>query len=159
MALAIIMILYVSVGVLAAVGSMYLSYRFVPVRFEAALYGGFLIFIAAFYLAFTSYFGDESAWRLETTAIVAFAILACLGIKFPILLVAGYALHGAWDLLHEVHQHSGADVFGGRQSTQVPLAYGAFCATFDLAVATYIVYRRNDWLAAWASSGIKNIAA
>jgi hypothetical protein len=86
MALAIIMILYLSVGVLAAVGSMYLSYRFVPVRFEVAVYGVFLIFIAAFYLAFTSYFGDESAWRLETTAIVAFATLACLGIKFPILL-------------------------------------------------------------------------
>jgi hypothetical protein len=148
MALAIIMILYVSVGVLAAVGSMYLSHRFVPARFESAFYGVFLIFIAAFYLAFTSYFGDESAWRLETTAVVVFAILGCLGIRLPILLIAGYVLHGAWDLLHEIHQHSGADVFVGRQSTQVPLAYGAFCATFDWAVAMYFVYRRNDWVAA-----------
>ncbi|CAA0112797.1 DUF6010 family protein [Zhongshania aliphaticivorans] len=148
MALAIIMILYVSIGVLAAVGSMYLSYRFVPVRYESALYSVFLVFIAAFYLAFTSYFGDESAWRLETTAVVVFAILGCLGIRLPILLIAGYALHGAWDLLHEIHQHSGADVFVGRQATQVPLAYGAFCATFDLAVAAYLVYRRKAWLAA-----------
>lgn len=158
MALAIIMILYVSVGVLAAVGSMYLSRRFVPARFESALYGAFLIFIAAFYLAFTSYFGDESAWRLETTAVVLFAILGCLGIRLPILLIGGYALHGTWDLFHEIHQHSGIDLFGGRQSTQVPLAYGAFCATFDLAVAVYFVYRRNDWIAAWASSRAKNIS-
>ena len=143
MALAIIMILYVSVGVLAAVGSMYLSHRFVPARFESAFYGVFLIFIAAFYLAFTSYFGDESA-------VVVFVILGCLGIRLPILLIAGYVLHGAWDLLHEIHQHSGADVFVGRQSTQAPLAYGAFCATFDWAVAMYFVYRRNDWVAARA---------
>ncbi|MBW2940761.1 DUF6010 family protein [Zhongshania aquimaris] len=150
MALAIIMILYVSVGVLAAVGSMYLSHRFVPARFESALYGAFLIFIAAFYLAFTSYFGDQSAWRLETTAVVVFAVLGCLGIRLPILLIAGYALHGAWDLLHEIHQHSGTNVFAGRQATQVPLAYGAFCATFDWAVAMYFVCRRNAWVAARA---------
>ena len=157
MALAIIMILYASAGILAAVGSMYLSHRFVPVRFEATLYGVFLIVIAVFYLAFTSYFVDELAWRLETTAVVVFAVLGCLGIRLPILLIAGYALHGAWDLLHEIHQHSGTNVFAGRQATQVPLAYGAFCATFDLAVAAYLVYRRKEWLVAWSSSRAKKV--
>jgi MFS-type transporter involved in bile tolerance (Atg22 family) len=67
MALAIIMILYVSIGALSAVGSMYLSHRFVPARFESSVYGLFLIPIAAFYLVFTSYFGDAAAgvskWR------------------------------------------------------------------------------------------------
>ena len=157
MALAIIMILYASAGILAAVGSMYLSHRFVPVRFEATLYGVFLIVIAVFYLAFTSYFGDELAWRLETTAVVVFAVLGCLGIRLPILLIAGYALHGAWDLLHEIHQHSGTNVFAGRQATQVPLAYGAFCATFDLAVAVYLAYRRKEWLVAWSSLRAKKV--
>jgi hypothetical protein len=151
MALAIIMTLYVSIGALSAVGSMYLTHRFVPVRFEAAAYGLFLIPIAAFYLAFAAYFGDEAAWSLEAAVVVGFAVLGCLGTRLPMVLVAGYALHGAWDLLHEIHAHVGSDVFGGRQSTQIPLAYGAFCATYDWAVAVYFVYRRGQWITAWAS--------
>jgi hypothetical protein len=63
MALAVIMSLYVGIGALAAVGSMYLSHRFVSARFEAGLYGLFLIPIAAFYLVFASYFGDAAAWK------------------------------------------------------------------------------------------------
>ncbi|WP_448505765.1 DUF6010 family protein [Immundisolibacter sp.] len=151
MALAIIMSLYVSIGALAAVGSMYLTHRSVPARFEAAVYGVFLIPIAAFYLAFASHFGDEAAWNLETVAVVGFAVLGCLGTRLPVVLVVGYVLHGAWDVLHEIHAHVGSDVFLGRQSTQIPLAYGAFCATYDWAMAVYFLYRRGAWVAAWAS--------
>jgi hypothetical protein len=151
MALALIMILYVSIGALSAVGSMYLSHRFVPARFESALYGLFLIPIAAFYLAFTAYFGDAAAWDLEMAAVIGFTFLSGLGTRLPVVLVAGYALHGAWDLLHEIHAHLGSDVFAGRQSTQIPLAYGAFCATYDWAMAGYFLYRRSQWIAAWAA--------
>jgi hypothetical protein len=149
--LAIIMSLYVSIGALSAVGSISLTRRFVPVRFEAAVYGLFLIAIAAFYLAFTSYFGDEAAWTLEMMAVVGFAVLGCLGTRLPVVLAAGYALHGAWDLMHELHAHTGFDIFGGRPSTQIPLAYGAFCATFDWSMASYFLYRRGQWITAWAS--------
>ena len=145
MALAIIMTLYVSIGALAAVGSMYLTYRFVPAKFEAAFYGLFLILIAAFYLAFASYFGSAAAWPLETTAVAAFAVLGVLGSRLPAALVAGYALHGAWDLMHELHAHLGADMFMGRQSTPIPLAYGAFCATFDWVISGYFLRRRGRW--------------
>ena len=65
MAFAIIMVWYVSIGALAAAGSMYISQRFVPAKHEATLYGLFLIAIAAFYLACTSYLGDAAAWSLE----------------------------------------------------------------------------------------------
>jgi len=151
MALAIIMVWYVSIGALAAAGSMYLTHRFVPVKYEATLYGLFLIAIAAFYLACTSYFGDAAAWSLEIVAVLAFAVMGLLGTRLPIVLIAGYALHGGWDLLHEVQAHTQVDVFGGRAATKIPLAYGAFCATFDWAMAVYFVYRRRHWIAAWKS--------
>jgi hypothetical protein len=151
MALAIIMVWYTGIGALAAAGSMYLSHRFVPAKHEATLYGLFLIAIAAFYLACTSYFGDAAAWSLEGVAVLAFAVMGCLGTRMPFVLMAGYALHGGWDLWHEVQAHVQVDVLGGREGTEIPLAYGAFCATFDWAMVVYFVYRRRDWVAAWKS--------
>jgi len=149
MALLIIMIWYVGIGVLSAAGSTYLSRQFVPVKHEATLYGLLLIPVAAVYLAFTSYFGDAAAWNLETVAVLAFAVMGCVGTRVPVVLMAGYALHGGWDLWHEVQAHMQVDVFGGREATNIPLAYGAFCATFDWAVVTYFAYRRRHWVAAW----------
>lgn len=149
MALAIITIWYIGIGALAAVGSIHLSQRFVPARHEATVYGLFLIAIAGFYLACTAYFGNEAAWSTETVAALAFAVMGCVGTRVPALLIAGYALHGGWDLLHEVQAHMHVDVFAGREATNIPLAYGAFCTTFDFAVAVYFVYRRGQWAAAW----------
>ena len=122
MALAIIMVWYASIGALAATGAMYLSHRFVPVKHEATLYGLFLIAIAAFYLACTAYFGDPAAWRLETVAVLAFAVMGCVGTRVPVVLIAGYTLHGGWDLLHELQAHVQVDFFGGRAATKIPLA-------------------------------------
>ena len=151
MALAIIILWYVGIGVLAATGSIYLTYSFVPARFESALYGLFLIPVAALYLAFTTCLGQPPAWSLEMQAVAAFIVLGCFGMRFPRVLAAGYALHGAWDLMHELHAHLGTDLFGGRESTPIPLAYGAFCAAFDWAMAAYFVYRRGAWIASWSS--------
>jgi hypothetical protein len=127
MALAIIMVWYVSIGALAAAGSMSLTHRFLPARHEATLYGLFLIPIAAFYLACTAYFGDTAAWSLEAVAVLAFAAMGCLGTRVPLVLMAGYAL------------------------PKIPLAYGAFCAAFDWAMVVYFSYRRRHWGAAWKS--------
>jgi hypothetical protein len=151
MALAIIMVWYAGIGALAAAGSMYLSHRYLPAKHEATLYGLCLIAIAAFYLACTSYFGDAAAWSLETVAALAFAVMGCVGTRVPVVLIAGYALHGGWDMLHEVQAHMQVDVFGGREATKIPLAYGAFCTTFDWVIAVYFVYRRGHWVAAWKS--------
>jgi hypothetical protein len=68
-----------------------------------------------------------------------------------VVLIAGYALHGGWDLLHEIQAHTQVEVFGGRAATQIPLAYGAFCTTFDWVIPVYFGYRRRHWAAAWKS--------
>jgi hypothetical protein len=82
--------------------------------------------------------------------VAAFTVLGLLGMRFAAPLIVGYALHGAWDLLHELHAHLGTDTFGGRTPTEIPLAYGAFCATFDWIVAVYFYLRRDQWRAARA---------
>jgi hypothetical protein len=151
MTLALIMVWYASIGGLAAVGAMYLSHRFLPARHEATLYGLFLSAIAGFYLVCTGYFGDSAAWGLEGGAVVAFAVMGCLGTRVPLVLMAGYALHGGWDLLHEIQAHVRVEVFGGQDATRVPLAYGTFCAVFDWAMVAYFVFRHRQWLAAWKS--------
>jgi hypothetical protein len=147
MALAIIFTLYVTIGVLAAAGSIHLSQKFLPARFEPVFFGLFLLAIAGFYLAFTAYFGAADAWGLETGAVAAFALAGIAGTRIPALLIAGYAVHGAWDLLHELHAHLGTDLFQGRPSTEIPLAYGAFCAAYDWCMAAYFLSRRHHWSA------------
>lgn len=153
MALAIIVALYVSIGLMAAAGCVLLAQRFLPTKWEQPFFAAFLIPIAGFYLAFTSYFGNEAAWSLEGAGVAAFTVLGLLGTRFVTPLVVGYALHGAWDFLHELHAHLGTDPFGGRVATEIPLAYGAFCATFDGFVAAYFVLRREAWKAARAAGG------
>jgi hypothetical protein len=145
---AVILSLYLTIGLMSAAGSIYISQKILPARFEAVFFGLFLIPIAGFYLAFTAYFGATEAWGLETAAVGVFAVLGCLGTRIPVLLIAGYALHGVWDLLHEVHAHLGVDAFGGGRSTPTPLAYGVFCATYDWCMAAYFHSRRAQWSAA-----------
>jgi hypothetical protein len=65
------------------------------------------------------------------------------------VLIIGYLLHGVWDALHEIHAHGRSDVFGGQWATDLPLAYGAFCASYDWCMAAYFYTRRSQWRAAW----------
>jgi hypothetical protein len=149
MALSVIIILYVAVGFLAAAGSIFISQKLFSIRGEQIFFGLFLIAIAGFYLAFTAYFGNQAAWRLETEAVIVFAVFGLLGVRVPTVLIIGYILHGAWDVLHEIHAHGGADLFGVQQTTEIPLAYGAFCATYDWCIAAYFYTRRSQLSAAW----------
>lgn len=143
--LAAILLLYLVIGALAAVGSVTVSRsRFSP-RVEHVFFALLLLPIAAMYLAFVAYFGDRSALRPEAYAVAVFAALGLLGLRFPALLVLGYALHGAWDLAHEVWVHLGAGAGGARSFTDIPLAYGAFCAAYDWCMAGYFFTRRAAW--------------
>jgi hypothetical protein len=149
MALSVIMILYASIGFLAAAGSIFISQKVFSARGQQIFFALFLIAIAGFYLAFTAYFGDQGAWRLETGAVIVFAVFGILGVRLPVVLIIGYSLHGIWDLVHEIHAHGGVTLFGGHKITELPLAYGTFCAAFDCCVAAYFYARRSQWRAAW----------
>ena len=143
MALAAILSWYLVIGLLAAIGSVTISRsRFSP-RVEHIFFALLLVLIAAMYLAFVAYFGDYSRLRPEACAVAVFAVLGLLGLRFPALLVLGYALHGGWDLAHEIWVHLGAG--GARPLTDIPLAYGVFCAAYDWYMAGYFFTRREAW--------------
>ena len=151
MALSVIIVLYMWIGVMSAAGSVFISKRLLSAKAEQVFFALFLIAIAGFYLSFTAYFGDEGAWRFETGGVIGFAVLGLLGVRVPVVLVIGYVVHGLWDVLHEIYAHGGGDLFGAQQATQIPLAYGVFCATYDWCMAAYFYTRRGQWSAAWVS--------
>lgn len=145
MALTVIMIWYGGLGVLAAIGTIAICRaRFSP-RAEHIFFALLLAPIAAMYLVFLAYFDDQPALRVEAYAVIFFAMLGLLGVRLPALLVLGYALHGAWDLMHEISAQLGAAGGGSRNITAIPLAYGAFCAMFDWWIAGYFVTRHAAW--------------
>src|SRR5580765_9115494 len=149
MALSVIIVLYVFVGILAAAGSIFISQKLFSAKAEEIFFALFLVAIAGFYLAFTAYFGDQRASRLAIGAVIVFAVFGILGLRLPVVLIIGYCLHGFWDVLHEVHAFAGVSPFGAHELTELPLAYGAFCAAFDWCVAGYFYTRRREWNAAW----------
>ena len=147
----VIVILYATVGFLAAAGTISITRKIFGPRAEQAFYGVFLIMVAAFYLAFVAYFGNAAAWRAESAAVVVFAVIGLFGVRLPIALIAGYPLHGLWDLLHELQAQGALSAFEPGQLSAIPLAYGVFCAAFDVCIAGYSYARRAEWDAAWTA--------
>jgi hypothetical protein len=147
----VIVVLYIAIGGMSVAGSVYIARSIFSAKMEQIFFGFFLIAIAAFYLAFTAYFGDKSAWRLEATAVAVFAAFGLVGIRVTFALIVGYLLHGLWDAVHEFNAHAEGSLFA-RQTTSVPLAYGFFCATYDFLMAAYFYTRRNQWHAAWSAT-------
>jgi hypothetical protein len=144
----VIVVLYAVVGLLAAAGTLFIVRQNLGARAEQVFFGTFLVLIAAFYLAFVAYFEDPAAWRAETAAVVVFTLIGAFGVRLPVALVVGYPLHVLWDLVHEV-QALGLSVFEPGQLTATPLAYGVFCAIFDVVIAAYAYQRRAEWETAW----------
>ena len=147
MALAAILCWYLGIGVLAAIGTTTISRSRLSPRVEHTFFALLLVLIAAMYLAFVAHFGDDSTLRLEAWAVAVFAALGLLGLRLPALLVLGYALHGGWDLAHEIRVHLAAGAGGARPLTAIPLAYGVFCAAYDWYMAGYFLTRRAAWAA------------
>jgi hypothetical protein len=145
----VIVVLYLTIGIMAAAGCVAIGQRFLRHKLEQVFYGVFLVMIAAFYLAFTAYFQIDTAWRRESVAVLAFAVMGVVGARVPALLIVGYPLHGLWDLLHELQQVGAISAFPPGEVTPLPLAYGVFCAAFDLYIAVYAYLRRAEWSAAW----------
>jgi hypothetical protein len=147
--LIVIVALYITVGVLSAAGSVYIAKSFFSAKAEQIFFGLFLIPIAGFYLAFTAYYGDKDAWRVEAAAVAVFAVFGLAGVRVAFALIVGYLLHGLWDAVHEFNAHAGGALLGHGRTTSIPLAYGFFCATYDLLMAIYFYTRRDQWRAAW----------
>jgi len=145
----VIVILYATIGLMAAAGAIFIVRKILAPRAEQIFYAIFLIMIAAFYLAFADYYGASAAWRMETSVVGAFVVIGLLGVRLPLALVAGYSLHGLWDLLHELQAHGGHSGFEPGQLTAIPLAYGVFCAAFDFCIAGYAYTRSAEWNVAW----------
>jgi hypothetical protein len=148
----VIVVLYAAVGVMAARGTICIFRKMFTPKLEQIFYAMFLTIVAALYLAFAAYFGAATAWRLETSVVVVFAAIALLGARLPFALIAGYSMHGLWDLLHELQAHGGHSWFEPSQLTAIPLAYGFFCAAFDFCMAAYFYARRAEWSAAWKAA-------
>ncbi len=145
MAWSVIIVLYACIGMLAAAGSVFISQKLFSPKVEQIFFALFLVAIAGFYLAFTAYFRDQQAWRLETGAVILFAVFGIFGLRLPVVLIIGYCLHGIWDVIHEIHAYGGGGPFGAHELTRVPLAYGAFCAAYDWCIAGYFYTRRREW--------------
>ena len=78
-------------------------------------------------------------------AVVLFSLLSFLGTRYAAVLILAYPLHGIWDALHELAAHGGNSGLGPWELTAIPLAYGVFCASFDIAIATYFIRRKQYW--------------
>jgi hypothetical protein len=150
MALSVIIARSIGIGLMSAAGSVAIAQQVFSTKAEQIFFGLFLVPIAGFYLAFAAHFGNAGAWRLEAGAVAVCAGLSVLGSRVPVVLMLGYVLHGLWDLLHELHAHAGVD-FDTSTVTAMPLAYGAFCATYDWCLAAYFYTRRRQWRAAWGA--------
>jgi hypothetical protein len=143
--LVVILIWYAVIGLLATAGSVAVSQKFFPGRSEQIFYGALLVPIAGYYLACVAYFANVSSWRIELIGVIAFSVLGIVGTRYAAVLIVGYALHGIWDALHELGGHSGFSPFRSGELTAIPLAYGVFCAAFDIAIAAYFVRRKQFW--------------
>jgi hypothetical protein len=63
---------------------VYIAKSIFSAKVEQIFFGLFLIPIAGFYLAFTAYFADKDAWRLEATAVAVFAGFGLVGVRVPL---------------------------------------------------------------------------
>lgn len=144
MALLLIYLLYIILGLLAALGCIALSSTRLPPKREPLAYGILLIPIAGMYLAFLAHLSPAASWRAELVPVLGFSLLGLAGARVYPLLILGYLGHGAWDLTHEILMTQGR--LG--TLTAIPLAYGALCAALDWTVAGYFWTRRRAWAAA-----------
>lgn len=106
-------------------------------RFEHYLLTGFLIGMPLIYLSAwyeTSLLKSPPQLWLEAAGLAVFLSLALLGLKKPLFLIAGIALHGViWDLFHL----SGYDY--------VPSWYAIDCFLVDVGMAWYAGARMHHW--------------
>jgi hypothetical protein len=96
----VVAVLYVVIGLLSAIGSIFVFRRIFQGRYEQIFWTSFLVLIAAFYLSFAAYFGAPShAWQTETFGVAIFLLCAVAGLFSPFAIATGYVMHGLWGFI------------------------------------------------------------
>src|SRR5215475_7827209 len=97
----VVALLYVVIGLLGAIGSIFVFRQIFQGRWEQIFWASFLVVIAAFYLSFAAYFGASThAWWTEIVGVAIFLVFAAGGLFARSAIALGYVMHGLWDLSH-----------------------------------------------------------
>lgn len=100
------------------------------------LLGRSLIIAALVYIGFALLWGTSEWLLIEVLGVAIYGLFYWAAIRYSIYwLAAGWFFHPLWDILLHL-QGPGQDV--------APPWYAVACASFDWAVAFYIVYRATD---------------
>ncbi|MEW8534491.1 MAG: DUF6010 family protein [Candidatus Thiodiazotropha endolucinida] len=123
-------------GILLAVPFIYLLEKLPHQKWQKTL--GLGLVAVAFIYVFFAIFNSEIEWAIiELLGVAIFAVAAYPGIKKSIWFLAlGWAAHVIWD----IGLHSSEHIFF------VPSWYPNLCIGFDLFLAVYIIYRRNQYI-------------
>jgi hypothetical protein len=90
-----------------------------------------LVFIAAIYVGTALAGSGPLTIAIQTLVALAFVFIAILGLWYsPIWLVAGYFLHGVWDMLHHWVRHD----------MRLPRWYPPACLVYDWLVGGFVLY-------------------
>ena len=120
-----------AVGVILGIGIGIFG-TFVGLERDRALYPTALVVIASYYCLFAVLGGSNSALAQEMLAAVVFIVIAAVGFRTNLWLVAaGIAGHGIFDALHGYVIHNPG----------LPVWWPAFCGTIDIVIAAYLVIR------------------
>jgi len=115
-------------------GALTVLAAYVVRRFTRQILAAVLVLAAVFYIAFAARAGAGSAWiAAEVLGVLLYGGMAIAGVRgSPWWLVAGWALHPAWDIaLHYV----------GPGHAFAPASYSLACLSWDWLVAGYMAYR------------------
>jgi hypothetical protein len=138
----VVALLYVVIGFLGAIGSIFVFRRIFHGRWEQIFWSSFLVVIAAIYLSFAAYFGASThAWQTEIVGVAVFLVCAVVGLFSRPAIAIGYVMHGLWDLSHSLF----GSLLAGLSLTEIPLGYDIFCSTYDFVVAYYLMTSATAW--------------
>jgi hypothetical protein len=118
------------IGVGLAAGVSLLA-RYFGLDRDRAFYPTVLMVVASYYGLFAILGGSTEALMLESLIVVGFVVLAVVGFKFNLWLVAGALLgHGVFDLFHHhVITNPG-----------VPAWWPPFCSSYDVAAGAILAW-------------------
>jgi len=114
----------------ALAGCTYGATSLLPAEVRLPVHAVLLAGIAAVYVGFAIADGRTLFLVTQVAGVLAFGALTVAGLSVHTgFLVAGYVLHGVWDVLH--HR---TDVPGRRAPWYIPL-----CLTYDWIVGAYLL--------------------